>query len=170
MNYSVRKCKTCHLVQILLCYLETSEMLNKLICSALHLFITAVSVCSLCFSSVHVTSLFLFDSLNRWCFSWIISFCKTNQSNKLWLEQHGCRLMNITYWQRRKRDLWSTDLLIWSGLLLYQRWGFFVASWGKKLKASQEVKSALQWSIWYSVTRAFNTCVHVYKTVKRQQQ
>lgn len=50
VNYSVRKCKTCHLVQILLCYLETSEMLNKLICSALHLFITAVSVYSLCFS------------------------------------------------------------------------------------------------------------------------
>lgn len=109
MNYFVRKCKRCHLVQILLCYLEISEKLNKLTCSALLCFITGV--CVLCIFPKFMVLVYFW-----WCFRWIISSCKISQSDKLWLEQHGCGLMNSAYRRRRKCDLRSIELLIWSDL------------------------------------------------------
>lgn len=168
MDYFVRKCKRCHLVQILLCYLEMSEMLNKLTYSALLHFITGVSVCSVHFPRFMVLVYFW------WCFRWIISSCKTNQSNKLWLEQHGCGLMNSAYRRRRKCDLESIELLIWSDLPAFLvtlskvdffclvGLGFFVSSWREKTKckASQEIKLDLQHSMWlmWCHTRTSNTC------------
>lgn len=151
VNYCVKKCKRCRLFHILLCCVETSEVLNKLICSASHLFVTGVAVCSLFFLDASYF-LFMFDSLDGWYFSWIITFCKPHQSNKLWLEQRDCGLMNITYWRRRKCDLRSVDLLIWSDLPAFSvtllKVDFFllvcILLGGKKLKASQETKSILQ--------------------------
>lgn len=131
------------------------KQVNKLTCLALHLFITGVSVCSLRFSWMHVTSLFLFDSLNGWCFSWVIFFCKIKQSN-LWLEQHSCGLMNITYRRRRKRDLCSIDLLIWSDLPAFSvtllKVDFFVSSWAKNLQLHKK------WS--QLCSRAFDVVSH----------
>lgn len=177
VNYFVRKCKRCHLVQILLCYLEMSEMLNKLTCSPC--FVSLLQcLCALCIFPRFMVLVYFWK-----CFRWIISSCKTNQSNKLWLEQHGCGLMNSAYRRRRKCDLGSIDVLIWSDLpaflvtllkvdfIVWLVWVGFssVSSWGEKTKckALQEIKLALQYSIclMYCHTRTSNTCVNVYKTV-----
>lgn len=93
VNYYIKKHKRCYLVQILLCFLRTSEVRNKLTWSALHLSVTGVSVCSLCFPLIHMLPSYF--CLTH-CMDTVLAELYPLAKQASQIDPHGCGLLSVT--------------------------------------------------------------------------